>query len=114
MVIVFVDTPQPITTDALAKALTLQIFRNRRKLLQRRFQFFSDFQRQHVRIRQIRAVFERFVPKPENISIDLVSLEQVALGEAFASDLRSVRSGSRSPEGNCDLARKTIALVAQD
>jgi hypothetical protein len=70
MVIVFVDTPQPITTDALAKALTLQILRNRRKLLQRRFQFFSDLQRQHVRIKQIRAVFERFVPgNQEDFSI---------------------------------------------
>jgi hypothetical protein len=66
MVIVFVDTPQPITTDALAKALTLQILRDRRKLLQSRFQFFGDFQGEHVRIRQIRAVFERFVPKSEN------------------------------------------------
>ena len=61
MVIVFVDTPQPITTDALAKALTLQILRNRRKLLQSRLQLFSNFERQHIRIRKIRAVFERFI-----------------------------------------------------
>jgi hypothetical protein len=77
MVIVFVDTPQPITTDALAKALPLQILRNRRKLLQRRFQFFSDLQRQHVRIRQVRAVFERIVPKPENIQISILTMSTV-------------------------------------
>jgi hypothetical protein len=56
------------------KASTLQILRDRRKLLRRRFQLFSDLQRQHVRIRKIRAVFERFVPKPENIEIYPVTL----------------------------------------
>jgi hypothetical protein len=51
-----------------AKASTLQILRNRRKSLQCRFQFFHDLQRQHVRIKKIGAVFERFIPKSENIS----------------------------------------------
>jgi hypothetical protein len=40
------------------RTLTLQIFRDRRKLLQCRFQFFSDFQSEHVRIGKVRAVFE--------------------------------------------------------
>jgi hypothetical protein len=39
----------------------LQIFRHRRKLLQSRLQLFSDLRREHIRIRQVRAVFERFV-----------------------------------------------------
>jgi hypothetical protein len=55
--------------------LTFQILCDRRKLFQCRFQFFSDLQREHIRIRQICAVFERFIPKPENIEINFVALE---------------------------------------
>jgi hypothetical protein len=62
MVIVFVDTPQPITTDALADASTLQILRDRRKLLQCCFKFFSYLHCQNIGIGKVGAVFERFVP----------------------------------------------------
>jgi hypothetical protein len=59
------------------------MLRDRCKLLQSRFQFFSDSQRQHVRIRKVRAVFERLVPKPENVEINLVPFRQFVIGEAF-------------------------------
>ena len=57
------------------RSLTLQIFRNRRKLLQRRFEFLGYLQSEHVRIRKICAVFERFVPQPENVEIHFVAFE---------------------------------------
>jgi hypothetical protein len=57
---IFPITPAVVSLNA--RKLTLQIFRNRRKLLQRRFQFLGCLQSEHVRIRKIRAVFERFVP----------------------------------------------------
>ena len=43
------------------RTLPLQIFRNCRKLFKRGLQIFRDFQREHVRIRQISAVFEAFI-----------------------------------------------------
>jgi hypothetical protein len=60
-----------------------QVLRYRRKLLQRCLQFFSDLQRQDVRVRKIGAVLERFIPLPKYVEVDLVSLEQVFIGEGF-------------------------------
>ena len=57
------------------RTLTFQIFCDRRKLLQCCFQFLGYLESEHVRIRKVRAVFERFVPKPENIEINFVALE---------------------------------------
>jgi hypothetical protein len=41
------------------------------------------FQREHVGIGKVRAVFERFIPKPEYVEVDLVTFEQVVVCEAF-------------------------------
>jgi hypothetical protein len=63
--------------------LTLQVICNRRKLLQCRCQFLGYLQSEHFRIRKVGAVFERFVPKPENIKIYLVPFEQLIVAEAL-------------------------------
>ena len=61
----------------------LQVLCDRRKLFQRCFEFLSNLESEHVRIGKVRAVFERFVPKPEDVEIDLVTFEQVVVGEAL-------------------------------
>ena len=43
----------------------------------------QQFRAPNIRIKKVRTVFERFVPKPENVEINFVPFEQVLVGESL-------------------------------
>ena len=57
-----------------------QVFGNQAELFQGRFQLFHDFFSDDVRIGEVFCVFQRLVPQPKNVEIDLVPGHDIVQG----------------------------------
>ena len=82
------------------------------QLGERGLEVFYNLGGDHVGIGKVRAVFERFVFEPEDVEVELVTLQQFFVGEAFEALLARLRHSEQNGDFVIALLKSELAINA--